>query len=119
MLKKYLKSYIYTFSIIIISTILITIFNYFNILQGSGSNVIKLITNILAMFIGAFILGKNSLKKGYLEGLKYGSMFILFIFLINIIFIGYLELKLIIYYLILLITSILASMFGINFKKNN
>ena len=119
MIKKYLKAYIYTFSIIIIATILITILNYFNILNGSVSDVIKLITNIIAMFIGAFILGKNSLKKGYLEGLKYGSLFILFIFLINIIFIRYLELKLIVYYLILLITSTLASMFGINFKKNN
>jgi len=119
MIKKYLKAYIYTFSIIIIATILITILNYFNILNGSVSDVIKLITNIIAMFIGSFILGKNSLKKGYLEGLKYGSLFILFIFLINIIFIRYLELKLIIYYLILLITTTLASMFGINFKKNN
>lgn len=119
MLKKYLKSYIYTFSIIIITTIIITILNYFGILSGNFNNVIKLLTNITSLFIGAFIIGKNSLKKGYLEGLKYGLIFIIFIFLINIIFIRYLKFKLIIYYLILLVTSILGSMFGINFKKNN
>lgn len=119
MLKKYLKAFIYTFGIILISMIVITLFSYFNILNVKLINVLKLIVIISSIFIGAFIIGKNSLKKGYLEGIKYGLMFIGIIFIINIIFIKELQLSLIIYYLIILVSSILGSMFGINFKKND
>ena len=119
MIKKYLKAYIYTFSILIISLIIITLFSYFNIFKPTLINILKLLTVVISMFIWSFIIGKNSIKKGYLEGLKYGLIFIVFILLINIIFIRYFSLKLIIYYLIILITSILGSMFGINFKKSN
>ena len=119
MIKKYLRSYLYTFSIIFISYILITLFSYFNIFNTTIINVLKLFTIVISIFIGSFIIGKKSLKKGYLEGLKYSLIFVLLILIINIIFIRYFNIKLIIYYLIIIISSILGSMFGINYKKNN
>ena len=76
MIKKYLISYAYTLGIIIGGTFLITVLNYFNIFTSNLTNIIKLIIVIVSMFIGAFLLGKRSLKKGYIEGIKYSIVFI-------------------------------------------
>ena len=118
MIKKYLYSYLYTFSIILITFILITTLNYFNIINTNTTNTLKIISIIISIFIGAFLIGKKSLKKGYLEGIKYSLIFIIFILILNLLFIKYFNLNLIIYYLIIIITSIFASTLGINFKKN-
>ena len=61
---NYLKSMVYTLSIILISTIIITIFNYFNILNGIVLKVIMLLIPIIGIFVGSFKIGKVSSKKG-------------------------------------------------------
>lgn len=114
---NYLKSMIYTLSIILISTILLTIFNYFNILTGIPLKIIMLIIPMIAIFIGSFKIGKTSSKKGYIEGLKYGIIWIILLLIINLITKDF-TLTSIIYYIILLLTSSLAGVLGINRKKN-
>lgn len=114
---NYLKSMVYTLSIILISTILLTIFNYFNILNGITLKIIMLLIPIIGIFIGSFKIGKTSDKKGYIEGLKYGSIWILILLIINLINKKFTLLS-IIYYIILLLISAFASALGINKKKN-
>ena len=63
---NYLKSMIYTISIIIFGTIIITLFNYFNILNGLPHKIVILIIPTIAIIIGSFILGKKSNHKGYI-----------------------------------------------------
>ena len=118
MLKKYLFSYLYTFGIMIVSFIVITLLNYFNIINTNTSDTLELISIIISIFIGSFRIGKNSSKKGYLEGINFSIIFILFILILNIIFIGKFDINLIIYYIIILISSIFSSMLGINLNKN-
>ena len=76
---KYLKnlglSFIYIISIILILTFITTIFSYFNILNDKITSIIKIIIPIVSMFIGGFWIGKKSIKKGFLEGLKLGAIF--------------------------------------------
>lgn len=117
MIKKYLKSYIYTFSIMLSGLIIITLLNYFSILNSSISDIFKLIIIVSSIFMGSFMVGKCSIKKGYLEGLKYGFIILLFIFLLNLILIRDFSYSLVIYYVIIVVVSILGSMFGINLKK--
>ena len=114
---NYLKSMIYTLSIILIGTIIITIFNYFNILNGVPLKIIMLLVPIISIFIGSFKIGKVSNKKGYIEGLKYGSIWLILLIIINLITKNFTLLS-IIYYVVLLLISVFAGVLGINKKKN-
>lgn len=114
---KYLKSSIYTLCILIGSTIIITILNYFNILMGNVLKITELLIPIISIFIGSYILGKSSNNKGYIEGLKYGITWIILFLIINLISKNFTYLSLI-YYLILIIIAIVSSIIGINRRKN-
>ena len=118
MVRKILNSLFTFFIIILVGTLVITILNYFNILSNSIISIMKLILPILGMFINSYRLGKTSEKKGYLEGLKFGGIVIL-IFSLLVILLDKFELKSLIYYLILILTSIMSSTVGINRKKTN
>lgn len=120
MLKNYGKSLLSILINVVVLTIITTVFQYFEIIKGDVLSVFKIIIPIISILIGSFILGRNSNKLGYVEGLKLGGIVVL-IFLI----IGYLILRktfkpiVILYYVIILICSMLGSMIGINTKKKN
>lgn len=113
---NYLKSLGYTFGIVIISTLIITIFNYFNILNGLTFKIVKIIIPLISIFIGSFLLGKNSNKKGYIEGIKYGLICTIIFLLVNI-FTKNLHLTTILFFILILLISIFGSIIGINRKK--
>lgn len=119
MIIKYLKFFGFNILSIIIFTFILTIFNYFELINNNIINVFKLIIVLLSIFINSYILGKNSKSKGYLEGLKFGIIFIIFILVYNLLFIKVFSIKILIYYILILITSIVASTIGINRKKDN
>ena len=113
---NYLKSTVYTSIIIFITTVIITIFNYFNIINGIVLKVIMLLIPIIGIFVGSFNIGKASGKKGYIEGLKYGLIWIVLLIIINLITKEFTYLS-IIYYTLLLLISMGGSILGINRKK--
>lgn len=116
-LKNFIKPLLYIFIIIIGSLLILTPLNYFDIFNNSITTIIKIIIPIIAFLIGGFILGKNSKKKGWLEGLKLALISIIIFILIN--YIGYGEafkLKSLIFYITLTISSVFGSMIGINKK---
>lgn len=116
---KYLKnlgmSLLCISSTILVLTFIITIFSYFNIINDKTVSILKIIIPILSLFIGGFFIGKKSLKKGFIEGIKLGSITSIILILINI---NNFELKSLLFYLILIITSSLGSMIGINKKRD-
>lgn len=117
--KKYLKVYGLIIAIILISAIFLTILNYFNILNGNILKWIKILIPIIAVLIGSIKIGKNTDKKGYLEGLKFGGIFIIFLIIFN--FLAYdndFNIMSIVFYFLILLSSTLGAMLGIN-KKNN
>ena len=74
MLKKYLKSYAYLFTILIILTLILSITNYFITIP---SKTFKLLIPIISILISTIILGKSTKQKAYLEGLKFTSIYLL------------------------------------------
>ena len=114
MLKKFLISYLYLFSIIIILTIIASLINYFG---EKNIAIIKILIPIISIFISSFILGKNSKKKGYIEGIKFSLIFILFISILKIVFKINFNLKTFIIYLLLLSSSTIGAMMGININN--
>ena len=119
---KYLKklgfSFIYILSTLLLITFVISLLNYFNVISDKVISIFKILIPILSLFIGGFYIGKNSNNKGYLEGLKLGGIFSIFLIIFNFLaFDNSFKLKYLLFYLILMISSILGSMIGINKRK--
>ena len=118
-LKKLGMSFSYIISSILILTLFVTILNYFNIISDKTVSIFKIIISNIAMIIGGFYIGKKSNKKGFIEGLKLGLIFsVISIFLNYLAFDYSFKLKYSLFYLILIISSVLGSMIGINVKKS-
>lgn len=116
MIKNYLKSYGYLIILLLALTLITSVISYiFNI----SLNITKLIIPIISMFISTIILGKNIKEKGYLEGIKYSSLFLLLISIIKLIVKSNFNYKVIIMYIALVITSIIGASIGINLKRNS
>lgn len=118
---KYLKniglSILYTITSILILTLITTFFSYFNIIGDKTVSLFKIFIIIISLFIGGLYIGKKSNKKGWLEGLKLGLVFLILIIIFNI-FTSF-DLKNILYYFIVIISSIFGSMVGISIKKTD
>lgn len=116
-IKNFIKPLLFIFGTIIISLLILTPLNYFDLLNNNITTIFKIIIPIIAFFIGGLMLGKHSKKKGWLEGLKLSVIVIIIFILIN--YIGFNEsfkLKSLIFYIILCVTSIFGSVIGINKK---
>lgn len=102
---------------LLLFTLLITTMNYFNMIGKKGVTILEIISPIITLFIGGLLIGKSSKKKGWLEGLKLALIFISIIILFNYLGLrNHLELKNLIYYLILTMTCMFGGMIGISKK---
>lgn len=118
-LKNISKSFLYILISILILTFITTIFNYFEIFSYKTINILEIIIIIIAMFLGGYKLGQKSNKKGYIEGIKLGIIFSIFLVIFNYLaFDNPFKIKYLLFYIILITSSSLGSMVGIN-KKNN
>lgn len=116
MIKNYLKSYGYLLGMILILTIILSIINYFVKLPA---NIIKIIIPIISLFIASIILGKGIKEKGYIEGIKFALIYLVFITIMKLIFKTGFNFKVFLMYIILIFSSVVGSMIGINLKNNN
>lgn len=114
----YFKSFLITGGIILIASLLITILSYFNLFPLGSIKVFSIIIPTLAILIGAFFLGKKTKEKGWLEGLKFGIIYLVMITILNLLFFRTsISSNLFLYDGVSLLASMLGSMVGINFRK--
>ncbi len=115
-LINYLK-YVGIFLIVELALTFITsLLNLLGLNSGITS-IILFVSNIILFFVLSFFNAFKKQRKGLIEGLIIGAIFIVLMFLIKIIlFNGGLGIPTLIYYLILFVTSILAGMIGVNKK---
>ena len=82
------------------------------------TSILFIILMIIIFLIIGYKYGKMADKKGYIEGLKIGFSLILVLLFINLVFYNSdFSLERIIYYLILILSSIFGSVIGINKKE--
>ncbi len=117
-LKNLGVSFLYSVISLLLSIFFLTLFNYINFIDN-GFFVFSMISDIvLSVFLGAFILSRSCNDKGWFEGLKFGFIFLLIISLLNyFIFNFHFNLKYLVFSIIIIISSLLGGMIGINFKK--
>ncbi len=119
----YIKKLIQTLGVFLISTMilvfLITLFYYFDVFSNNIYNIFKFIIPSLTLLISTILFGKQAEKKGWLEGIKIGGVVILlFLTLSSLVNGSDFSLRMMIYYIILLLISAVGGMIGINRKKD-
>lgn len=108
---NYIINYFKSFLIPIISILIMSIFLSISNLLGFKTNkIIILICMIIVMFISGLYYTKNITKKKYLHGLLYGTITCILLFLLSLLFKSNYQYNLVIYYLVLIISSTLGAM---------
>lgn len=115
---KYLNSIL---KVLLINILLIlflssftTLLYYFNLLSSGVYNVFKLLIPLFSIFITTISFTKKVKEKGWFEGLKLGLLLIIVFIAISSFASTSFSIKMMLYYLIILITAILGGMIGIN-----
>ena len=116
---NYLKnvgiSFIYIICFLLGLTFISTLFNYINLFGNTFINVLKVIIPVISLFVGGFVIGKRTGKKGWLEGIKLSLIFLAFLTIFNYIALDFsMSPKTLIYYIILVIATTFGSMIGVN-----
>ena len=114
MIQTYLKKYLYLLILIIGLGIIISILNY---VIPFNNNILKLTIPPISMFISCILLGRDCKQKAYLEGIKFSLLYLLITTIFKISINSTFSYKTIIIYLLIIISSIIGSMLGINLKK--
>jgi putative membrane protein (TIGR04086 family) len=119
LVKKYGLCIGYSIGIFMILSFLMTLLSYFNIISYKLVNIFSIAIPIISMIVGGFMLGKRSHKKGWLCGIKISIIYLLIVMLFNLILIhpNY-SIKMVIYYLIIVISACFGGMLGINKTKS-
>ncbi len=102
-------------SIMILGLILNTLY-YFDIINNNIYNIMKMVIVLGVLFINALFLGKNSNKYGIVEGLKLGAIFLLVMVILKLITNSSFDTRAIIYSIIILLTTSVGAVIGINKK---
>ena len=118
-----LFNYLRYIPIFIIFELLITFITSLLNLIGLNSGItqiIILISNIILFFILNYLNALRKKKRGLLEGVILGLIFIILMIIIKLsLFNNSLSVTTIIYYTILIIVSLIGGMFGVNKKSKN
>ena len=110
---NYIINYFKSVLIPIISIIIMSIFLSISNLLGFKTNkIVILICMIIIMFTSGLSYTKNITKKKYLHGLLFGIITSLLFFLFSLLFKPNYQFNLLIYYLVLIISSTLGAMFS-------
>ena len=115
---KYLNSILKVLLINILLILLLSSFTtllyYFNLLSSGVYNIFKLLIPLSSIFITTISFTKKVKEKGWFEGLKLGLLLIIVFIAISSFANTSFSIKMMLYYLIILITAILGGMIGIN-----
>lgn len=112
---NYLKVLLIPLGVILIFPLVLSILNLIGL---RTHNLFILIMMIFTSLISGVMIGKKAFKKGYLSGLVLGLILISFLFLLGLFGSTNTSLHSVIYYLIIIICSIIGSMIGIQFKDH-
>ena len=113
---KFRKYFIFT-GIILLFNILICLLYYFSNISYNIINTITLITNLVFFVTFGFMIAKNSKSKGIFIGLKTSSIIIIILFILTLIFKYDFNVKNIIYYLLVILSTTFGSIISKNLKK--
>ncbi len=119
-MKKYLFPMLYTIGIILIGGLITSALYYFNITSDKLNNIFLYVISMLGIFVGAVKISKELKYKGIVSGGLYFLFWIIIMLFLSLVFFKTtLSFKNIIYYLVLLVFSLLGGILGKNMQEEN
>ncbi len=115
-IKKYIKTPLILIGCLVIYLTIMTILAYSGVMGLKTISKVNFILFAVILLLAGIIKGKKASKRGYLEGLKLGGICALAMLLLNLIFYRSFSLFIVLYYLVILASSTIGSMIGINLK---
>ena len=106
---------------IVIITFILNLLYYFNLFGDKLMNIFMIITSLICFLVSGREFSKNDKSKGYISGLKIGLIYsILFLVITFIFFNNDFKVFNLIYYILIIISSIFGGMLGnyVNKEKN-
>lgn len=117
MLKIILKNLAYTLSSIIVVVFVLNIFYYFNLFGDKLMNIFMVMSSLICFLIGGRSFSKNNKSKGFISGLKIGLIYsVIFLILTLIFFSNNFKLFNVIYYILIIISTMFGGMLS-NYTK--
>lgn len=107
---------IFLLSILLSNLLISTLYLYTN-MSLNTNNTLLLITTILSFSYLGLVTGRKTTNKGYISGLIVSGIVISIMFIISILFHNYISVFKILYYLLLMLVTVISSIIGINIKK--
>ena len=111
------KKYFILFGITLIFYLLISIIHFISNISASIITSILFIYNLFLFFIFSFLISKKSKSKGIFIGLKLSSIIIIIFLLLTLLFKLDFNIKNIIYYLLIILTSTFGSITSKNTRN--
>lgn len=119
-MKKYLIPALYTLGIIVIGTLVSSALYYFNITSSKINSILLYLISIAGIFTGSILFSKEIKYKGIISGIIYFmACFIVMGILSLLVFKASFKLSSLIYYIVILIFSMLGGVIGKNLKEEN
>jgi len=115
-MKKFKKYFIFI-SIIILFYLFISLLYLFSNISYNVISSVILIFNLLFFLILGFMIAKNSKTKGIIIGLKTSSIIIIILLALTLLFKNSFSVKNIIYYLLVILSTLFGSITSKNIKK--
>lgn len=98
-------------------SLIISVLYYF-LISSKVVQVLSMVYLVLLFFVFGFRSGKKTEAKGFLAGLKVGALFLALLFLLNLILNQFqMHWITLLFYVVLLLASVLGATLGINTKK--
>ncbi len=113
----YLKIYLLFLIMLISYLIFISIFYYFEIINYKTVSIINYIALIIMFFIIGYKISNIRVNRGYLNGFIISSVLVIIFSLITLIM-SKITFSSLVYYLSLILSSMIGGIIGINKKEN-
>lgn len=117
-MKKYITYIGIAIGLLLISSLIINAFYYYELFSNNIYKIVLTFTNSIIIGLLSYFIGKSTKEKGYKEGLVFGVIIIIVLFVLSLILFQNVTLNMLVYYPILLLASVIGAMIGINRKKN-
>ena len=112
-MKKYLLPIIYTIGIIIFGSLITSFLYYFNITGDKINSILLYLIGVISIFVGSNMASKRNKQKGIIIGTAYFMMFLIISITLSLLtFKNTFKINSLIYYVILLVFSMLGGIIG-------
>ena len=112
-----IKKYLTLVGIYAIFNLIMSLLYLFTNISYNVVSTILLIVYLICFSVLGFMIAKNSSKKGIVIGILTGSITILILFSLSLLFNNPLSFKIILYYLLVILSILLGSILAKNTKK--